>query len=191
LGVILTVSSTASPRIAILGTYVPCPDAPEYESLVLREIASRDPATFDEGKRKFLKRMGRTNELLPLTEQRAAAIRSEVDEVLSEAVLLEILVVGADKRFKMGEFVQPNPSKPERCWQCAWHERFLTIDGRRLIPVPWLKDRPDVSDFRVTFYIHYWLDGEPLNSSYGPLFVTTISPMPPRLWRLNPYTVVD
>jgi hypothetical protein len=73
----------------------------------------------------------------------------------------------------------------------AWLEKFLTSDGERLLGEFKLNELPKERTYRVVFYIHFWNPEQPLLSSYGPLELPPVTPMPTRLWRLARYRELD
>ncbi len=117
-----------------------------------------------------------------LTEKQRHFAEERVKEELSSVVLLEVLVKGADKRFSMGDFRQPDTD------QVAYDEAFLSMDGTlvlsRLAP-------PENDDLRVAFFLHFFDPQKPLLTSYGEVPVPPLQEMSPHLKRLIPYEPVD
>ena len=93
----------------------------------------------------------------------------EIRELLSDAVVVEVLVSNADERFDLADFAQADPNQPKSEWQVAWNETYLSADGNSVLggyPCP---EAPEINEFRVVFVIHYWKSVFPLLSSYGEL----------------------
>jgi len=166
------------PRITVVGVYSPKASGGRLERFI-KDSTKRTKVSWEQ--------MGlKAGD----SGRRLAAIASELRTALKSAVLIEALVENPDKCFDPGDFVQPDATKPEGDGQVAWEEVFLTPDGRRM-----LSDRqsgiPRKRSFRIAFYIHLWKHGEPLLSSYGRLQYPKPRPIPERLWRLAPYSLVD
>ncbi len=109
--------------------------------------------------------------------------QQRVREELGSTVLFDLELRNTDERFAMEHFGQPGSD------QAAWDERFLdlttgTIIGRTLAP-------PPAASFRLLFYLHFVDTTKPLNTSYGPVAIPQVSPMPPEVWRTCPYQAVD
>jgi hypothetical protein len=111
-------------------------------------------------------------------------------EQLASTVLVEALVRDRNDRFQAGDFCQPRDGEERDSWQVAWAVAYLSLDGESRLEARW-PDAPEVKDFRVAFFIHYWEDDEPLLSSYGELRCPAVREMPERLRRLVPYEPVD
>src|SRR5262249_8704558 len=107
----------------------------------------------------------------------------EIREQLESVVLVEALVLGRDQRFNLSNFCQAREDIPRANWQVPWEEKYLSLDGRSVIPTRSL-DVPEAEDFRVAFYIHFWDPARPLQTSYGPVPCPRPKRMPKRLERL-------
>lgn len=117
---------------------------------------------------------------LPAEQRREAesAVRSE----LASVVLVESQVYRADGKFKIGDFGQPDSD------QAAYDEAFLSDDGTALVARRYTQ--PSTSDFRLSFFLHFFDPAKPLQTSYGTVQVPPVSAMPDRLQRLIPYDPV-
>ena len=106
------------------------------------------------------------------------AVRAE----LASVVLIECQILGADSRFDVGDFRQPDSD------QAPYDEAFLSADGTTMLASRYT--RPSIPDFRVCFYLHFYNPNKPLSTSYGPLLLPPISVMPDRLLDLIQYEPV-
>lgn len=157
-------SQTQSMRIEVLGLYSPAANVAEYERVVQKWVASAEPEDMAEAE-------------------------AEIRDHLGNAVMVEALVVNRDERFYVGDFVQPDPTKGKSRWQVAWMETYLTTDGETVIATHPGSEFPSAKDFRIVFFIHYWVQGNPLLSSCGELALPPIEAEPERLFRLVPYVL--
>jgi hypothetical protein len=174
----------AQAQVTVLGVYSPKRSSAEYEAFLDKHVAASNPANFSCETKAFLRRLGRTeDDLLPLPEDELEEIREELDDVLSEAVLVEVLVEGALDAFDVGKFQQRRKGLPSGSWKVAYGEKYLSADGRRLIG----DDRPSKVPHRLAFYVHTWSHECGLHGPYGPLTLPPLKPLPSRLWRLVPY----
>jgi hypothetical protein len=119
--------------------------------------------------------------------QFSAADRTKAEQFirqeLAPTVLFDLEVRDIDSHFAVDHFTQPGSD------QVAWDEKFLdlatgAIIGRSLDP-------PPAPSFRLLFYLHFMDRAKPLNTSYGPLTIPEVKPMPDEVWKLAPYQVVD
>ena len=97
-------------------------------------------------------------------------------------MLIELVVEGRDDRFDMGNFGQPDLD------QAPYLERFLSDDGTQVIAEDF--DVPEGPKLRCAFFLHFFDPAHPLGTSYGPVSVPPVQPMPDRLERLAPYEPV-
>ncbi|MEX2170211.1 MAG: hypothetical protein WD851_12940 [Pirellulales bacterium] len=125
-----------------------------------------------------------------LTGSDRQAAETECRLQLGSTVLVETLVRNRDGKFKAADFAQPRPGLSYDNWQVAWCETYLSVDGEYRLDAQW-PHPPDVKDFRVAFFIHYWDPNLPFISSYGELKAPPVQKMPERLKRLVPYEPVD
>jgi hypothetical protein len=125
---------------------------------------------------------------LAVDERRKAERRCR--EQLESTVLVEALVRGRDERFDVGHFTQPQDGVPRENWQAPWAEAFLSEDGERLLVDRW-GPPPGAGDFRVAFFMHWWIPEAPLLTSYGEARCPAVQPMPDRLQTLVPYVPLD
>jgi hypothetical protein len=112
------------------------------------------------------------------------AAEDHVHAELQGVVLLEVSIQHCDQRFRVDDFSQAGSD------QAPYDEVFLTEDGSAVAAELTGKlDRVGQS-VRVAFYFHFFDQRKPLNTSYGPVTVPAIEPMPTRLGRLVPYEPV-
>jgi hypothetical protein len=109
--------------------------------------------------------------------------QQRVREELESTVLFDLVLRDTDERFAMEDFGQPDSD------QAAWDERFL--DHTTGATIGRTHNPPPAASFRLLFYLHFVDAAKPLNTSYGPVAIPRISPMPPELWRTAPYQAVD
>lgn len=182
-----TMIKDKSPSIDVLGFYSLSAASDQYARFIDRKIAFHDPANFSEDQKALFQRLGRADALQPFTDEDRRKWEDHLRHHMTDAAVFEVLVSNPDATFDIGQFVQPDPLQPESRWQVAWNEKFLTVDGEKLLEVGRGKTLPNAQQFRVVFVIHSWKLNLPLQSSYGQLSLPPIQPLPERLWRLAPY----
>ena len=109
-------------------------------------------------------------ELRFITEEVTRNVESAREEVRGLA-LLEIEVHGASSNFDIGLLHQ------EGSEQAAYDERYFTVDGLHLLG----SDRPDLPDFRVCFFLHYFHPSKKITSPYNDMKATHLKETPARL----------
>jgi hypothetical protein len=171
---ILRDQSVASPSVKILGVYSPRESAADFQAFL---------ETWTDGLDE--------DDIGDMTPEELTEVRHNIERELGNAVLVEALVEHPDKTFSIAEFAQPNRDLPSKNWQIAWGEKYLTPDGSRLLGEYDFDEVPSEPSFRVAFYIHYWNHENGLNGPYGPLELTSVQPMPARLWKLARYESID
>jgi hypothetical protein len=170
--------------LSVLGVYSPSASGEAYERFIREEIDEHDPALHPEiGE--LLARFGRVPDYDRGLEE------EELRAALGKAALVEILIDRPDERFDVHDFVHADPAVPQRLWQVAWQETYLSEDGERVLSGSPSRNRPPVDRFRIVFFIHNWKHGRALQSSYGDLPYGPLEPVPERLWRLVRYETVD
>jgi hypothetical protein len=127
-------------------------------------------------------------EALPEADRKLA--EQHVREQLATVALIEVMVCNRDPQFRVDDFTQAIPGLARDNWQAPWAETYLTDDGEALLVERWSSTPPD-DPLRIAFYLHFWRDDLPLETSYGPVTCPTSRPMPERLRRLAPFEVVD
>jgi hypothetical protein len=181
--------SVLSPSIKVLGIYAPKLNPDRYTAFLESEIASRDPAGYSDSEIDSLRSFGR--DVSPLSAEDKDELRSHLEREFGNAVLVEVVVTNPSIDFNVGDFVQPNPTLARDLWQTAWDERYLTADGTALLTEEPSERCEQSQSLRMVFYIHYWQEKQPLDSSYGNLALPLVEPVPDRLWILAPYSLVD
>ena len=176
------------PPLKVIGCYYLSADWTAYSRFLRQEIDERDPTSFSEDLKAYLRQVGRGDEIRPLTVEDRQEWEEYLRSYTDDVALFEVLVTSPDAAFNISEFVQPDPSRPRDTWQVAWNETFLTPDGETVIGEYPCK-LPDILQYRVVFAIHDWKPDLPLCSSYGELVLPPMQPLPERLWRLTPYQV--
>ncbi len=117
-------------------------------------------------------------------DQREAAMG-----LLEGAVLIEVQVEHATRRFKVGDFNQPIEGRSQEWWQVAYDEAYLSPDGRAVVS-KW-KPPEGVRTYRIAFWLHDFQPGVPLGTSYGPVALPPAGKLPVRLQRLLKYVPPD
>lgn len=110
---------------------------------------------------------------------------------LESVVLIEVLVQNRDVHFHMCDFTQEQDGLPRDRWQAAYAEAFLTPTGKKLQVKRNGELPPDVIDFRVAFFLHFYQPAKTLRTSYGELNCPPVAAMPTRLQELVPFVAVD
>jgi hypothetical protein len=179
------------PNIEVVGLYSLSANKADYARFIQESIEFLDPINLSEEEKTQFRRLGREDCLAAFTDEDRREMEAKFRSLMDEAVVVEALVSHADENFYVGDFVQPDPSRPEGQWQVAWNEKFLTADGEALLPERRSRAIPDERQFRIVFVIHFWKVDQPLHSSYGVLSLPTTQPLPERLWQLAPYERPD
>ncbi len=169
--------------ISVLGLYSPKDNQAHYQAYLSRKLASLNPVNYSAPMKAMFRRFGRQDELAGWTDSEMLENREELEDALSNAVLIEVSVSGATKQIDVGSFVQPLEGVDSERWKVAYGEKYLSEDGIRKLG----DDQPALHQFRVAFYIHCWQHGGNLHGPSGPLALPKMKPMPARLWRLVPY----
>ncbi len=169
--------------ISVLGLYSLKASHLRYEAYLSKKLASLNPVNYSARMKAMFRKFGREEELVGWTESEILENREELEDTLSHAVLIEVLVSGATKKVDVGKFVQPLEGVASEHWKVAYGERYLSEDGTRSLG----EEQPDLQQFRIAFYIHCWQQGGSLRGPNGPLVLPPMKPMPARLWRLAPY----
>jgi hypothetical protein len=112
------------------------------------------------------------------------AAQDHVHAELQNVVLLEVSIQHCDQRFRVDDFSQAGSD------QAPYDEVFLTEDGSAVDSELTGELGRVGQAVRVAFYFHFLDQRKPLNTSYGPVTVPAIEPMPNRLARLVPYEPV-
>jgi len=181
----------ATPRIYLVGVYIPTLDSERYCAFVDQEVSRQNPINFSDELKDFLKRVGREAEIVAMESEELEERREYFEQKFSGVAQVEVLVEDPGTGFSVGDFQQVNPDNPSPNWQVAWGEKFLTPDGSALIGEFEFNDLPVERSYRVVFFIHDWKQHLGLDSTYGPLTLVDPSPVPERLWQLAPYGLVD
>ena len=115
-------------------------------------------------------------ELRFVTEEVTGSEERTQEEVGSLA-LLEIEVRGASENFDVGLFHQAGSE------QAPYDERYFSVDGAQVFG----SDRPEVPDFRVCFFLHYFDAAKPVISPDGELVPSGLADLPERLAEICVY----
>src|SRR5215207_3955423 len=150
-----------SPSLKVIGLYSPSADKEAYSRFIREQIAFHDPANFSVEQKAVFRRLGRGDSLDPFTDEDRKKWEDRLRRLMDSAAILEVLVSNPDKNFRIGAFVQSNPSQAESLWQVAWNEKFLTSDGEKLLEPDRKRRLPDSKQYRVVFVIHLWKSGLP------------------------------
>jgi hypothetical protein len=105
-----------------------------------------------------------------------------------EPVHLVEIVVRNSPGFDPGDFVQPDPDRPESNWQTAYDERVLDDSGNSVITESFelMGDRPGrpellQGDVRLVLFMHYLDPARPLRTPFGDGELPNASDRPNRL----------
>ncbi len=109
----------------------------------------------------------------------------EARQRLRSVVVVEMLVMGHDRRMYMGDFGQSASGELGDDDAVAYDEVFLSPDGEARVAD--FLDQVTTADVRVAFFLHDYRTGLPILTSYGPAEAPMLTPMPPRLRRLVAY----
>lgn len=180
-------TSDKLPSLSIIGAYSFSADKAAYARFIRETIDSNDPPNFSEEIKALLRKVGRGDEIRPLSEEDRREQEEDLRRHMDDAAAFEVLVTNPDEKFSIADFIQADPSRPKEHWQVAWDETFLTADGETVIETDYKQRLPAAKQYRVVFVIHFWTPSLPLNSSYGELHPPPMQPLPERLWRLAPY----
>ena len=180
-----------APSLRVIGVYSPAMDKVRYETFVAAEVDRQNPINFSENLKSFLRSVGRGTELNAFSAEDLQERRDHLEREFAGAVQVEVLVENPDERFSVSDFQQVNPAIPSAHWQVAWNEAFLSADG--LEPIAELRPAklPSLDRYRIAFFIHHWQHELGLSSSYGPLSLLPLTPIPERLWEMAPFELVD
>jgi hypothetical protein len=117
-------------------------------------------------------------------ESRALELPEELDYDLQRCALFELEVTENDTEFDPAEYGNPDSGG------LGWEPAFLSLDGTSHVTEAY-KAPASLRDFRVVFYVHDWeLPGRLVGPS-GELDLPSFTPVPERLWKLAPYSLVD
>jgi hypothetical protein len=108
----------------------------------------------------------------------------------SSIALIEIMVDSPNERFSLNSFTQPNHAYSRVSPQAPWDEGLLSLDGMVLLDRR-INCAKKTGRVRLAFYMHYWVPGLPLLSSYGEVQCPSPQPMPERLKTIMPYRPCD
>ena|SRR5215211_3072628 len=151
--------ATNAPRIQIVGTYGVTAD----DALIREAMDIKYPT-----------------DMCSADERREA--QPAVVAEISSAVLVEVIIEGADDEFTAGDFGQAESQ------QAAYMETYLSRDGTAVISE---YDRPAGDFLRVVFFLHFLDPMKPLNTSYGEFTLPKPVAMPERLSRIIRYEPTD
>ena len=110
------------------------------------------------------------------------AAEVHVWDELNGVALLDVRIENCDEHFDIDDFGQPGSD------QAPYLEVFLNTDGTAITPEP--IGPLNGKTIRVAFYLHFFDAQQPLQTSYGPVPVPPIGPMPSHLSTLAPYEPV-
>jgi hypothetical protein len=175
------------PSLTILGVYSFSADKAAYAGSIRELIDSHDPPNFSAEVKSLLRKAGRGDEIVPLTDEDRRAWEDNLRRYMDDAAVLEVRVANPDARFNPHDFAQIDPSNPKDHTEMAWNETFLTAGGETVIDTDYRQRLPAAKQYRVVFVIHRWEPSLPLLSSYGELRAPPLQPLTERLRRLAPY----
>jgi hypothetical protein len=165
-------------KIRVIGAHLPRLDQSGIAGFIAADVASFKQTLLD------LIAQGRSRWTPEEVEERALELPEELNADLQHCALFEVEVTGNDRKFDPSEFTNPKTD------QCGWEPVFLGLDGESVITDAYSVP-PEITDFRSAFYIHEWEEPGVLTGPTGVLLLPPFTPVPPRLWRLAPYSCVD
>ena len=125
-----------------------------------------------------------------MTDAQSQQAKRECTKQLKSVVLIETIIKNPDKRFSVRDFTQRQYGIPRDSWQAAYAETFLSLDGESVIKTRF-GELPKIDCYRCAFFLHFFQDKAPLQTSYGDVECPATEPMPDRLERLAPFLPVD
>jgi len=165
-------------QLTVVGAYLPRLD----QARLSRWIAD-DVVSFKKTIRELRER-GVTQTTDEEIELRAEELPEELNSDLQQVALFEVEVLGNSKVFVGTSFQE------RKTTAVSWEPVYLSLSGEEVIcdksDAP-----PELQEFRVAFYIHDWPQDGLLDGPLGELPLPPFSPLPERLWKLAPYSLVD
>lgn len=125
-----------------------------------------------------------------MSKEQQLKARKQCRAQLNSVVLIETLIKRPDSHFSVNDFTQAQPGIPRDRWQAPYLVSFLDVEGTALIECEH-GETPKRDYYHCAFYLHFFQDGKPLNTSYGERFCPEKTDMPERLKRLVPFRPVD
>lgn len=162
-------------QIQIIGAHLPRLDARGIQDFITRDVADFKETMLD------AIATGQSNTTSKAeAEESALELPDRLNTELQCCALFEVEVKGNNREFDPGEFHNPDTGL------CGWEPAFITLDGNEIL-FSGYSAPPELSEFRVAFYIHGWIEPGRLTGPTGELDLPAFTPVPPRLWRLAPY----
>ena len=166
-------------ELSVTGAYLPRLDQSRLAQFITDEVTAFSKGILNLRARGFAQSM--TDATIAI---RCLEIPEELDYDLQRAALFEVEVRGNTQKFLSTSFVE------ERTHHVSWEPVYLSLDGTRIVS-EWVDAPPELSDFRVAFYLHEWPPDGKLIGPTGHLPIPPFAPVPERLWTLAPYSTVD
>ena len=103
-----------------------------------------------------------------------------IDE-LNNVYLIELLVENPDSKFRVDDINQDNND------QAPYDESYYSIDYK----IDYNYEMPNIDKFKLLFWFHYLDINNPLNTSYGKVYINKVDKMPEYLINIKKYEPVD
>ena len=165
-------------QLTVVGAYLP-----RLEQARLARWIAEDVASFKRTLRE-LREQGITQRTDEEVEERAQELPVELDYDLQRVALFEVEVLGNVAAF-VGSSFQESKSTA-----ASWEPVYLSLSGEEIVCNNY-DAPPELHDFRIAFFIHDWPQNGVLEGPTGQLPLPPFSPVPERLWKLAPYSLVD
>lgn len=115
-------------------------------------------------------------EIPPEAREIALAFHNDVamaERELSDVALVELEIFDPESEFDLLHLHQDGSD-----W-APWSESYYAADS--LAPLPFLINPPQLLQYRVAFYIHFYVPGRKLNTPWGTIECGSLRPIPRHL----------
>jgi len=98
-----------------------------------------------------------------------------------DVTLVELMISRKADEIQIGEFTQEIQNEPPLNWQAPFAEKYLSLDGEKIIGDDF--DLPEIltDTTRLTFFIYFLDPSKPLLTPFGPLQLTQKQVQPKRI----------
>jgi hypothetical protein len=111
-------------------------------------------------------------------------------ENLPDVHLIELSIDQSPEKVDVGAITQELEETSSGSLQSPWDEKYLDADGTKVIG-DWADIPKGQSHTRLLFFFHFLNLQKPLMTQFGPLTLTTPTPIPDRLNGLVHYESPD